>query len=542
MPGKGLFMVCRAAAWFLICAVAALSFPATMSSLPKDEYEASVMIREGLLDSLDWARIKQFYVQPVNVPSGELQYLKELTDLRLIDLPTSPSRLQTYEPWSSSDVRRFFSDFPYLAPFESILSFETAPAAHRSRLSLSVQSDQTMQPLAMSSFAASTGPEFSASGSAFHRDSAMRWRERMVDVHLAGVARIELGNFDGETDHGLFFGYFPFAKDTQTFVSNWRYGFSRTWNGIMAVTDCWNRVQISADYHERQTENVQDVSCKADLGSASAVGVGVSRMAPSYSNAGLQSVYYLRAGLSGNVMGFDVSLHTGIDPAHALAVPFTFSAATRSHGGSVTMTVARIPGSLSMPMSSLAYLCRRDLDTVAHGGAFPDLTLAQCRTSTTMITGMETTMDLCSVVGGRSAEVEAIVHSRGHSIVDYEIEYGCRGGSGAFSTAHTVSLTLAREFPGLVTAHVSCAYFHKENGFESVFFRVPVDIAVIPAVSFAPFVTFYSNSERENSTGIGMKQSLYCFAKMWCEWSGQVARNERSSLEWDVHVRSSFVF
>jgi len=74
MPGKGLFMVCGSS-MVLICAVAALSFPATMSSF-QGRIRSLGHDPGRLLDSLDWARIKQFYVQPVNVPSGELQYLK----------------------------------------------------------------------------------------------------------------------------------------------------------------------------------------------------------------------------------------------------------------------------------------------------------------------------------------------------------------------------------------------------------------------------------------------------------------------------------
>jgi hypothetical protein len=534
----------RSAAFLCFCAATVLPLPLNISQLPRDEYEASVMIRDGQLDSLDWEQLRVFYVQPLNVPSGDLRYLKELTDLRVSDLPVTSSRLAPYEPWSPGDIRRFYTDFPQLAPFAPILSFVTSPVRHCSEVSLNIQADQALRPTALSRFAASVDPRLTIIGSAYHRDSAMQWRTRAIDFRLAGVARFEAGNFDAATDGGLFFGYFPDDKENQTTASNWLYGRSRTWNGVYAVSDCWDKFQVSTMYHTRTTENVQQIACKADVGNATDVVFGASRMEQTRLPLGpaLNNSYYIHCGLGGQLAGFHLLTYAGVDAAHPWAVPISCQISRKSNNVFVKFLVARIPGDLRLPLSSIAYLCRRDLGAATQDSSFEDRTLLECRTAFRGSAGLETSMDLCSVIHGRDTDVQATVSAQGRSVVDYRVEYGCLATTDRPRMVHNVNLLLHRALHAHLAALFSCRYFYKDNGFQSVFLRVPLDISIIPAITMTPFITVNSNTDGERAASVGLKQTLHCFDKTWCDWAGQISRDERNIQEWDVSVRTNFLF
>ena len=538
-------MICRSALFLCFCAATVLPLPLSSSPLPRDEYEASVMIREGLLDTLDWEQLRQFYVQPLNVPTGDLRYLSELTDLRVADLPVSSSLLKPYEPWAPADIKRFFKDFPQLAPFEPILSFETSSVRHCSDVSLNVMVDQTMRPAALSRFTASVDPRLSITGSAYHRDSVVQWRTRNIDVRLPGVARFETGNFDGPTDGGLFFGYFPYDKENQTTADNWLYGRSRTWNGVFAVSDCWDKYQVSGIYHERNTEKVQQIACKAGFGDVTDVLFGASRMAQARLSAGPapDSAYYLQCGLNSQLAGFHISAYTGIDATHPLAVPASCEVNRKTDNGFVKIMAARLPAGLNLPLSRIAYLCRHDLGEVTHlDSGYQDQTLLECRTAIYRPGGMETSMDLCSVIHGNSAALQAAIATHGRSFVDYQAEYGLLATTDRPSMLHNINITLQRALQEHLTVLFSCRYYCKDNGFQSIFLRVPLDIAIIPAMTFTPFITINSNTNGEYAVSVGLKQKLFCFEKTWCDWSGQISRDEHNNQEWDVSIRTNFLF
>jgi hypothetical protein len=543
VEGTGKRAAFRAATIFFFCAFTVAPVPLSVSPLPRDEYEASVMIREGMLDSLDWERLRPFYVQPINVPSGELHYLKELTDLRVIDLPLASSQLAPYAPWTKSDIERFYKDFPQLAPFEPILSFETSPVSHFSDVSLNVQADQTLRPAALSRFDVLVDPRLSVFGSAYHQDSTVQWRTRTMDVTLAGIARFEAGNFNGGTDGGLFFGYFPDDKENQTTASNWLYGRSKTWNGVCAISDRWDKFQVSAAYHERATENVQQISCKAVVGNATDVEIDASRMAQTSLCPAPDSAYYVRCGVDGQLAGFHMIANTGVDATHPYAVPFSCEASGKSGNGFVKFLAARIPAGLKLPMSSISYLCRHDLGAATQqDSALQDVTLLECRTSMSRSSGIETSMDLSSVIHGRSASMQATVSAKGRSVVDYRVEYGCIATTDRPNMVHNVNLTLKRALPAHLTALLSCRYYCKDSGFQSIFLRVPLDIAIMPTVTVTPFFTVNSNTDGEHAASIGLKQTLYCFERTWCDWSGQISRDERNIQEWEVSIRTNFLF
>jgi hypothetical protein len=544
VAGAGMRVAYGAAAFLWSCVFTARPVPLSVSSLPRDEYEASIMIGEGQIDSLDWEQLRQFYVQPINVPSGELRYLKELTDLRVSDPPVSSSKLAPYEPWTPADIERFFKDYPNLVPFEPILSFEASPVSHSSDASLSVHADQNMRPTALSRFDAVVDQRLSFSGSAYHRDSTVQWRTRALDIALAGVARFEAGNFDVSTDEGLFFGYFPDDKENQTTERNWLFGGTRTWNGIGAVSDRWQKFQVCAIYHERPTENVQQISCKADFSEAINVDFGASRMAQTGLAVAPDSAYYIQCGVGGRIAGFNMVANTGVDVSHPYAIPFSCQAGRKSANGFVNLLVARIPGDLKLPMSSIAYLCRHDLGASTwQDSSLQDMTLLECRTALYRPAGIETSMDLSSVIHGRTASMQATVSAQGRSVVDYRVEYGCLATTDRPSMAHNINFTLKKALPAAhLTAHFSCRYFCKDSGFQSVFLRVPLDIAIMPTMTVTPFITLNSNTDGERAASIGLKQTLYCFEKTWCDWSGQISRDERNVAEWEVDVRTNFLF
>lgn len=519
-----------------------MPFTLGVSMLPKDEYEASVMMREGLLDSLDWERIRQFYVQPLNVPSGDLRYLRELTELWVEDIPVIPAEIAPYEPWAEKDIKRFFSDYPQLLAFEPILSFATERSEHGSSASLSVHTDQTQQPNALSRFESGIDPRYSISGSIYNEDSTLLWRTRRIRVAVPGIGSVEGGNFTTADDRGLFFGYFPDDKAVKTSASNWMYGGTRTWNGVRATADCGDRIRVSGFFHQRRTEVAQSLECSADVGTLTEIMAGISRVSQTSSVPAPESTLYVNGGIQGRLAKFDVSVHSGIDIAHPQAIPMSAQVGRKTAEGSVKFLVARIPGSLRLPLSSIAYLCRRDLDTVGQNGTFPDVTLLECRTSLCTWAGSETSMEVISAFHGHGAEILATARVQGSLPVDYHLEYSCRALTDKSQTIHSVNFAVQGAVRKGSSLGLSCRYYCRDNGFQSVFVRTPLDIAILSGITVSPFLTYFSNTEREHAAGAGLKQTLHCFDKTWCEWSGQVSWDEHDALDWNVGVRTDFLF
>ena len=88
-----------------------LAAQAPFFPLPQDEKEASIMVKEGTLDSLTWQLVKSYYEQPILVPRGELRLLVDIFPGSIPSVPVSSKDLSCYEPWKEPDVQRFFHDF-----------------------------------------------------------------------------------------------------------------------------------------------------------------------------------------------------------------------------------------------------------------------------------------------------------------------------------------------------------------------------------------------------------------------------------------------
>jgi hypothetical protein len=524
--------------WF----VTAFAVPLSVSTLPGDEYEASLMLKNGEMDSLDWERVKQFYVQPLNVPAGELRYLKEVVDIAIDGLPVSPEFLQKYAPWGVEDIRRFFQDFPNLVPFKPILSFETGQIAHRCIAGMSVHADETLRPAVLSRFSGFFHPGISLTGSAYHNDSVLEWRTRSVDLRIPGILRLETGNFDALSGGDLFFGYFPDDNDLQTTASNWLYSKSRTWNGVLAATDCWRRLQVSAFYHQRPSENVQDILLQTDAGRFASLGLGLSRAVFTDAPVTTDGDYYLHGCISWHMGEYGASANSGVDVNHPLAVPVSVQVCRKTGGSSVKFLAARVPGVLRLPLSRTAFLCRRYFkgDTAQNG--FPDMTLVGCSAVLTGPAGVETGTDLDAVLYENDADVQMTLSVQGNFAVDYRAEYAYRATTSGQRADQGLTVFLRRELSEYIVSALSCRCFTSSRGFESYFLRVPLEIKVASCVTASPFLIMYLNSDGERAAGAGLKHTLHFFEKTWCEWSGQVSGNGCGESVWEGNVRANFLF
>ncbi|HAJ80013.1 MAG TPA: hypothetical protein DCO75_09610, partial [Fibrobacteres bacterium] len=99
-------------------------------SLPESEKDAVIMLKDKTLDSATWQTVRPYYDQPLNVPQGELKILSGIFP-EYINRTPDTKNLEHYEPWSKSNIDKFFDDYPDLLNVKPILSFETSKSPYK---------------------------------------------------------------------------------------------------------------------------------------------------------------------------------------------------------------------------------------------------------------------------------------------------------------------------------------------------------------------------------------------------------------------------
>jgi hypothetical protein len=519
------------------------SFPLSLRTtiLPRDIPEALLMLKSGALDSLEWSMIETYYVQPIEVPLGELGYLKDLLDNRLQDLPVSPDKLAGYEPWASADIARFFSDYPQLKKYEPILSFSRAGARRFSNAGLAVSSDENWKTTALSRFSFQPYRGISIQGSADLVDTALLWKRRTVSVAFPGIVSFDAGNFQQVKDGGLFYGYFPDDNQPVTTLSNWRYGMSNTWNGISIQSDCWKNTQVSAFFHDRATEKAYGFFFEAEPNEALRVKAGLSSLETgAQDSAAYTRDYFLHCGVSANKNGFGISVNTGLEQSRPLALPLSAEFTKKNKGAEFKVFVARIPASLSLPRSRIAFDCRDELDEKDSAG--PDISLVDCSTGFRVSDALFTTMGLSSVLQGSTAAVCATAGASGTVYFDYRVMYTYRMSTAASQETHAVFISIDRAFSSRVKAGLSVRSYSSNTGYQSAFSRVLAEFRLLPGLQISPYVTLFDDTGREWTGSLGFKQALRLFEKTWCEWDIATSTDNKNEQKWNFNARAYYCF
>jgi hypothetical protein len=520
-----------------------LSFPLTLRTpvLPADIHEALLMLKSGALDSLEWDMLQTYYIQPIEVPFGELGYLNDLLDNHLQNLPVSPEQLAGYEPWSAADIDRFFSDYPQLKKYEPILSFSHAGMRRFSNAGIAVSSDETWKTTALSRFSFRPWRGISIQETAGLGDTALLWKRRTASVTLPGIASFEAGNFLLGKDGGLFYGYFPNDNRKATTLSNWWYGMSNTWNGISLQSDCWKHAQVSAFFHDRTTEKAYGVFCEAGPNESLRVKAGVSSLSTAAQDSTVSARdYFLHCGVSANKNGFGISVNTGVDQSRPLALPLSAEFTKKSKGSELKVFVARIPASLPLSRSRIAFDCRDELDAKDSAGS--DISLVDCTTGFRVSNALFTTMGLSSVLQGNNAALAATAGASGTFFFDYRVVYTYRMSTAASEETHTAFVSIDCVLSPRVKAGLSFRSYSASTGYQSAFSRILAEFCLLPGLQISPYVTLFGDTGREWTGSLGFKQALRLFEKTWCEWDFATSRDNKNEQEWNLNARAYYCF
>jgi hypothetical protein len=532
----------------LVLALAIAAWPLSLKTtlLPRDAHEAEIMLREGSLDSLEWELLQPYYVQPINVPRGELSLLNDLFDMRVDNLPVSRDQLASYRPWDATARERFFRDYPELAKYEPILSFSEGDGRRMSDAGLAISVDNDLRTSALSRFTLRLAQGVSVTGSIAHADTTALWVKRRVSASAPGIVSLDAGNFSLNADNGLFYGFFPDAAAAPvTTLSNWEYAGSRAWNGLCLRSARWDNARISAFFHERPTERAFGVFCDAGATEALRVTAGVSRLDRGpLDTSRLTDDYFFHYGLSGAVSGFTYRVNAGTACSSPLGVPVEAQCSRRTggaRGASFSVLVARLPAGCALPRSKIAFDCRNELD-LSDSASASDITLADCRTSLALSKSFATSASLSYVTSGSRAALAAGAGVAGTWPVKYRLSYDYRMATVASQESHKAQLSVERALSRYVKPELLCNAYVRNDGFGSVNTRLPVVVSLPGGMNITPYAAIYANTSRERSYTAGLKEEFRITGETWCDCDASTSLDESNREEWNVDARAYFCF
>jgi len=253
---------------FVVCYVN-YSSALSIDEMPRDVFQAELLLEDGSLDRNDWTQIEGFYSSPLSVPQGQLKYLIGVVEGVPDDVPVSQSVLSKYEPWSTDCITAFFDDYPTLSPLRAILDFESAPVRKWARVQFKMDKlSWNDGARGYTDFVLGTRGAATIEGTARFNDSLILWEKRSAVVRYKKDLTLSIGNYSQPIDNGLALNYFlsmhsPENSSHTEIIDNWLYGKGSRWNGGLlegAVAKKKGRWNIF--YHRRLTESIAGSSLK----------------------------------------------------------------------------------------------------------------------------------------------------------------------------------------------------------------------------------------------------------------------------------------
>jgi hypothetical protein len=336
--------------------------------LPADGNEAVLMLSEGTLDSTVWRKVEPYYTMPLRVPQGDLAILQDLFPGLPDGLPAVPDALSRYQPWDDSAVIKFLENFPEIAPFRPILSFENGPAVPLpGQTGIYFTRRGAADPgRHYTLFSLGDPARAAASGRVDFSDAYGRWFRRAVTVVPLPGVRIACGNFSPSHRTPLFSGHFPSNSDADTAVSsNWLYGTARTWNGAAASLNRShqkNGFSISgaeAFFHAGRSERIGQLESTASLFRRFIVSGAVSYLCALDTPDSARNLGFLNAGLRFSpAPRWKCECHGCVNIENPGAFSWQASVAHSAAGNSFKGTFAGVPAEYCAPRSETVRLMR----------------------------------------------------------------------------------------------------------------------------------------------------------------------------------------
>jgi len=501
--------------------------------LPQNLDEATVMLRDGTLDSLEWDILRPYYIQPLNVALGELSQLATISDVSVSTFP-SPEQLKKYEPWQPQDISRFFEDFPEFILYKPMLIFEKTAVKNPQTVHSALYMSDMQNSYATTGFIVKPVQSIEASGNIVYHDSVMVWRNREVMYHLKPY-KITAGNFAVYDMNDLFYGYFPRSDSVQTTGDNWLYGQMSTWNGLLTHVDIGDKSSVTAFFHERATERIIDATCIVHLLRSVSAEIGASESKMKMFADSVND--YVHARCETRFCGIDATLMTGICTRDPLAVPVSVQIKKHDNGFSYDVRLAHIPSGADVPFSKLAYFCRHSFDT---GDTLTgDISVARCISRCDIYPDVKIGCDIAVVRYGRNTAFQALVSATG---TGYHVSYVCNSENLHPAESHCVRVVLHKKIFPILTGNMTLRYVNKSTGLQSIYSRVSADLHVSESVELSPFVSASGDSYSRKSIGTGLKQSLHIAHKTSCDGTVETSFDEHAKQVWEVTVRVNFSF
>jgi hypothetical protein len=538
LPPKQVTGVILTALYIFGNALEAIAGSPVLNNLPLTFQSALDDVRDGVLDSTTWSRLRQYYAQPLNVPTGELRYLieqfPELTDCAPID----EKILAVFEPWTPATVDSFFKDYPELIPLRPILSFQTNERTHFAHLRFFANGRFDTTPLQQSARFKLAAPKYlGTDGTLDYSGQYARWQKRSLRVSIPHVGAVTAGNFL-YTDRGFLFGRFQTKSATETGIhDNWRYGDASTWNGI-AYSGAFGNVALDAIAHKGLQESI----IAANTGIRSRTGVslalGASRILSSETTAPATTIL---GGLLFEKNGWYGEIRSGIDPDNPRTSPVAGTFKRRQGLSSLAWEVMYFPRGRQMPFSSTRH------------SAIAALGISD--TFTTALTGHDIrfsvpgpaawfsrqTLQVRYWSSDNNSAVDAVETISGTVPITYSLSLGYTSRGMHKPAAYRVRIAGQNALNAICTLDTDISYTIQTNGSRKIRITAENRIAVFHATSLMPYAAMTLSNTGSYNSFFGLKQRLFLFEKTFGEIDCSFPLTRFTTGKIRVYAQTSFL-
>jgi hypothetical protein len=511
--------------------------------LPQDEKEAFAMLKEGTLDSMTWLKVHSFYEHPLLVPQGELRTLADVFPGLLASAPADARSLSAYEPWGEADIERFFGDFPELAHFRPVLSFETARAPYRTRIGCSLHKYKNDDPAVVAGFATPAAHPVAVEGQAGFEAAVARWRHRAAVVGTGGTGKLTVGNFHLNMDRGLFYGYFPASALEEDSAWDWRFASSPAWNGALYESPAGSHACAAAFYHERHTERAFGARLAlAGLGRFRVL-AGASRLILPGPAAAAGAFSYAHTEVNYSDGFWNSGAVVGCEKTNPGAIPLFLYAAhcggdSGGGGAGFEASYARLPQGCEVRRSALFHEAAGK--TGETDGGLTGRSVVKTTTRFRLAHSLSSSCGASYYQNSGRGAAEGFVSLSGAAWVRFALRYTFRPPLDSGKEYHCITASLSRRACRGLVLQAYCRSVNRDEAYRSVFARLTASITALPSMEVAPFAAMYCAGSGDREFSLGFTQTLRLFEKTWGELKLEIPVIKTFSDQAIVDVRAFF--
>ncbi len=330
--------------------------------IPIDAENANIMLKAGILDSLEWQKIESFYSMPISVPSGELIFLRNLFPEIDYDLPVTDEELSKYEPWNKNKIDTFFKDFPELVKYKPILNFNFSESPYKGQLTFLNKSENCSLTYSRVNVFMEPVRNTRLTARAEINNYNARWQNRLIQTKPFPTIEIQIGNIDGLPDRGLILGNFPGEKQCKdsSVLSNWIYGKNRTWNGMKisyqtSKSQKENNWKLISLIHKQPEELIAGFYSEIDIHKEITLTITVSELISDILN---EKQTCISGGLKINRRLIKTEIYAGIDSDDPKSIPVYFNSILGGKDREVLCKLIYLPEKAEFNYSRVAHNLR----------------------------------------------------------------------------------------------------------------------------------------------------------------------------------------